>query len=121
VWGRPMLDRARQMVRLNDIALDVESEAAFGMLGAAARAAMPYLEKALAENAIIDLAPGAESVRKSIEAEVADFRKRTDSIRVDAEVVDLRLSGLEFDATTLRVIAEADGTVRATVTKLDDR
>ena len=91
VWGRPVLDRARQMVRLNDIALDVESEAAFGVLGAAARAAVPYLERALAENAVIDLAPGADSVRRSIEAEVADFRKRTDSIRVDAEVVDLRL------------------------------
>jgi hypothetical protein len=121
VWGRPVLDRARQMVRLNDIALDVESEAAFGMLGAAARSAVPYLEKALADNAVIDLVPLAADARRNIEAAVVDFRKRTDSVRVDAEVVDLRLVGLEFDAKTLRVIAEADGTVRATVTRLDDR
>jgi hypothetical protein len=121
VWGRPMLDRARQMLRLNDIALDVESAAAFGMLGAAARAAVPYLEKALAEHAVIDLVPVADNARKNIETAVADFRKRTDSVRVDAEVVDLRLVDLEFDAKTLRVIAEAEGTVRATVMKLDDR
>jgi hypothetical protein len=30
----------------------------------------------------------------------------------------LRLTGLEYDSKTLRVIAEADGTVRAEVTKL---
>jgi hypothetical protein len=121
VWSRPMLDRARQVMRLNDIALDVESAAAFGMLGAAARAAVPYLEKALAENAVIDLVPVADSARKNIAAAVADFRKRTDGVRVDAEVVDLRLVDLEFDAKTLRVIAEAEGTVRAAVMKLDDR
>jgi hypothetical protein len=91
------------------------------MLGAAARAAVPYLEKALAENAVIDLVPVADSARKNIAAAVADFRKRTDSVRVDAELVDLRLVDLEFDAKTLRVIAEAEGTVRAAVMKLDDR
>jgi hypothetical protein len=121
VWGRPVLDRARQMMRLNDIALDVESQAVFGALGVAARAAVPYLEKALAENAVIDLVPAADNARRSIEAAVADFRKRTDSVRVDAEVVDLRLVDLAFDAKTLRVIAEAEGTVRAAVMKLDDR
>jgi hypothetical protein len=121
VWGRPMLDRARQMLRLNDLALDVESEAAFGMLGVAARAAVPYLVKALAEHAVIDLVPLADNARKSIEAAVAEFRKRTDSVRVDAEVADLRLVDLQFDAKTLRVIAEAEGTVRAAVMKLDDK
>src|SRR5262249_60950081 len=45
VWGRPALDRAHQMLRLNDIALDVESEAAFGLLGTAARAAGAGLEQ----------------------------------------------------------------------------
>ena len=74
VWGRPVLDREQQMLRLTDIALDVESEAAFGLLGAAARAAVPYLEKALAENAVVDLKPFAANARKSIEAAIADFR-----------------------------------------------
>ena len=39
VWGRPVLDREQQILRLGDIALDVQSEAAFGLLGAAAGAA----------------------------------------------------------------------------------
>jgi hypothetical protein len=118
VWGRPVLDRTRQMVRLEDVALDVESQAAFGLLGAAARAAVPYLEQSVAENAVVDLVPLAANARTSIEAAISDFRKSADGVRVDAAVTDLRLVGIEFDAKTLRVIAEADGTVRVAVTKL---
>ena len=118
VWGRPVLDSGRQMLRLKDIALDVESEAAFGLLGAAARAAVPYLETTLAENAVVDLLPLTANARKSIEAAIVDFRKSADGVRVDAAVTDLRLVGIEFDAKTLRVIAEADGTVRVAVTAL---
>src|SRR5215813_1982074 len=106
---------------LNDIALDVESEAAFGLLGTAARAAVPYLEQALAENAVVDLVPLAANARKSIDAAIADFRKSADGVRVDAAVTDLRLVDIEFDAKTLRVIAEADGTVKVAVTKLADK
>jgi hypothetical protein len=118
VWGRPVLDSGRQMLRLKDIALDVESEAAFGLLGAAARAAVPYLETTLAENAVVDLLPLTANARKSIEAAIVDFRKSADGVRVDAAVTDLRLVGVEFDAKTLRVIAEADGTVRVAVSAL---
>ncbi len=118
VWGKPVLDRNRQMLRLADIALDVESETAFGLLGTAARAAVPYLEAALAENAVVDLNPFAASARNSIEAAIADFRKSADGVRVDAAVTALRLVGIEFDAKTLRVIAEADGTVRVAVSAL---
>jgi hypothetical protein len=121
VWGRPVLDRARQVLRFEDVALDVESEAAFGLLGAAARAAVPYLEKSLAENATVDLAPLTADARKSIEAALADFRRSVDGVRVEAGVTDLRLVGIEFDATTLRVIAEADGTAQVAVTKLAEK
>ena len=38
IWGKPALDQARQTLRLTSIELAVESEAAFGLLGAAARA-----------------------------------------------------------------------------------
>jgi hypothetical protein len=118
VWGRPVLDRERQMLRLTDVALDVESEAAFGLLGAAARAAVPYLETSLTEQAVVDLVPLAANARKSIEAAISDFRKSADGVRVDAAVTSLRLVGIEFDAKTLRVIAEADGTVRVAVSAL---
>jgi hypothetical protein len=119
VWGRPALDPERQVLRLNDIALDVESGAAFGALGIAARAAVPYLEKLLAENATIELAPIAATARKAVEAAVAEFRQRGEGVRVHARIDDLRLAGLEYDSKTLRIIAEADGTVRAEVTKLN--
>ena len=108
-------------MRLTDIALDVESEAAFGLLGAAARAAVPYLQQALAENAVVDLMPFAANARQSIERAIADFRKNADGVNVEAAVTGLRLAGIEFDAKTLRVIAEADGTVRVTVTKLANK
>ncbi|HEY6994585.1 MAG TPA: DUF4403 family protein, partial [Xanthobacteraceae bacterium] len=121
VWGRPVLDRTRQVLRFDDLAVDVESEAAFGLLGAAARAAVPYLEKGLAENATVDLVPLTANARKSIEAALADFRKSVDGVRVDAAVTDLRLVGIAFDAKTLRVIAEADGTAQVVVTKLANR
>jgi hypothetical protein len=118
VWGKPALDRARQVLRLDDVALDVESQAAFGLLGAAAQAAVPYLEKALAERATVDLVPLAANARKSMETAIADFRKSVDGVQVDAAVTDLRLVGIEFDTKTLRVITEADGTVKVAVTKL---
>ena len=66
---------------------------------------------------MVDLVPLTANARKSIEAAIADFRKSVDGVRVDAAVTDLRLVGVEFDAKTLRVIAEADGTVQVAVTK----
>ena len=118
VWGRPVLDSAHQVLRLTDIALDVQSEAAFGLLGAAARAAVPYLEQAVAEHAVVDLVPLAANARQSIDAAISDFRKSADGVRVDAAITDLRLVGIEFDAKTLRVVAEVNGTVLVAVTKL---
>ena len=118
VWGKPVLDAASQVLRLTDIELDVESEAAFGLLGTAARAAVPYVKDALAENARIDLKPFAANARRSIEAAIADFRKSGQGVEVDAAVTDLRLAGIEYDAKTLRIIAEAEGTVKVAVSQL---
>src|SRR5262249_8783194 len=120
-WGRPLLDRERQLLRLDDITLDVDSEAAFGLLGAAARAAIPYLKHALAENAVVDLKPFAANARRSIEAALADFRAGTDGVRVEASRTDLRLVEIEFDAKVLRVIAEARGAANVTVSTLQAR
>src|SRR5499433_2647007 len=119
VWGRPVLDRSRQQVRLAEVTLDVASEAT--LVDAAARAARPYLEAALAEHAVIDLRPFAANARHSIEAAIAEFRLNGDGVRVDAAIADLRLVDIAFDATTLRVIAEADGTANVTVTSLPAR
>jgi hypothetical protein len=118
IWGKPTLDTTNQIMRLTDISLDVQSQAAFGLLGTAARAAIPYLQKALADNAVVDLKPFAANAQKSIQDSIADFQAPVDGVEVEATVNGLRLVGIEFDSNTLRVIAEADGTARALVRKI---
>jgi hypothetical protein len=118
IWGRPALDSAQQILRLTDVELAVESEAAFGLLGSAARAAMPYLQKALAEKAVIDLKPFASNAQKRIAAVIADFQNNENGVRVAAEITALRLTGIAFDSKTLRVIAEANGAINVSVTAL---
>ncbi len=118
IWGKPVLDQAQQTLRLTSIELAVESEAAFGLLGAAARAAMPHLQKALADKATIDLKPFATNAQKKIAAAISDFQKNEDGVRVAAEITSLRLADIAFDSRTLRVIAEAQGTINVFVTAL---
>ncbi|WP_439922784.1 DUF4403 family protein [Nitrobacter sp. JJSN] len=118
IWGSPVLDQAQQTLRLTDIRLAVESEAAFGLLGAAAHAAMPYLQQALAEKASIDLKPFASNAREKIAAVIADFQKNRDGVRIRAEITGLKLTDIAFDSKTLRVIAEAAGAVNVEVKTL---
>jgi hypothetical protein len=118
IWGKPVLDQAQQTLRLTNIELAVESEAAFGLLGAAARAAMPHLQKALADKATIDLKPFATNAQKKIAAAISDFQKNEDGVRVAAEITSLRLADIAFDSKTLRVIAEAAGAINVYVTAL---
>ncbi len=118
IWGRPVLDQTQQTLRLTDIQLAVESEAAFGLLGAAAREVVPHLQSVLLEKAAIDLKPFAAHAQKTIAAAIADFQKNEDGVRVEAEVTSLRLADIAFDSSTLRVIAEAEGTINVYVTAL---
>ena len=90
IWGRPVLDQAQQTLRLTNIELAVESEAAFGLLGAAARAVMPHLQKALAEKATVDLKPFVANAQKKIATAIADFQKNEDGVRVAAEITSLQ-------------------------------
>ena len=118
IWGRPVLDPAQQTMRLANIELAVESEAAFGLLGAAARTAMPHLQKALAEKATIDLKPFTINAQKKIAAAIADFQKNEDGVRVTAEISSLRLADIAFDSKTLRVLVTADGATNVFITAL---
>jgi hypothetical protein len=118
IWGTPVLDQAQQTLRLTNIELAVESEAAFGLLGAAARAVIPHLQRALAEKATIDLKPFATNAQKKIAAAIADFQKNEDGVRVATEITTLRLADIAFDSKTLRVIAQAEGTINVFVTTL---
>jgi hypothetical protein len=118
ISGKPALDQNRQTLRLDDLALMVESDTAFGLLGLAAKAAVPALQNALARHAVIDLRPALANARKSIDRALADFRVQGDGIKADAQLTGLRLVGVEFDSRVVRVTAEIDGIARATVTKL---
>jgi hypothetical protein len=118
IQGKPALDQKEQILRLTDLTLAVESDAAFGLLNAAARAATPYLQQALADNAKIDLKPFAADALKKINVALTDFQKDSSGLRVEAAVGDLRLTGINFDSNTLRVIAEAGGTAKVAVTEL---
>ena len=118
VWGKPVLDSKTQILRFTDISLAVDLQAAYGLLSAAARAATPYLTKAIADSAVVDLKPFAADARKKIAETLAEFRNTQPGVRVDAAVDDVRLTGIAFDAHTLRVTAAAAGTVKAAVSKL---
>jgi hypothetical protein len=118
IWGRPLLDQAQQTLRLSNLELAVESEAAFGLLGAAARAVMPHLQKVLAEKTNLDLKPFLGDAQKMIAGAIADFQKNEDGVRVAADIASLHLAEIAYDSRTLRIIAEAAGTINVTVSGL---
>jgi hypothetical protein len=118
IWGRPVLDETQQTMRLTNIELAVESEAEFGLLGAAARAALPHLQRVLAEKAVIDLKPFASNAQKKLAAAISDLQKNEDGVRVAADITRLRLVDIAFDSRTLRVIAQAEGAINVYISTL---
>ncbi len=67
---------------------------------------------------MVDLKPFAYDAKIKVGAALAEFRECGKHVRVDAVVNGLRLVGIQFDARTLRVIAEANGTINVAVRKL---
>jgi hypothetical protein len=120
IWGVPQIDQAQQTLRLGDIEIAVESEAAFGLLGAAARAAMPHLQRAIYERASVDLKPFAANAQNKLAAVIAELEKNEDGVRVKADITALRLTDISFDSKTLRVIAEAAGGISVSVSRLSE-
>lgn len=118
IWGRPTLDQEDQTLRLSDIKLAVESEAAFGLLGDTARAAVPYLEKAIADKAVIDLKPESTNIQRRVGNMIATYQRNEDGLRISSEISSLRLSDLVFDSNMLRITAEANGILEVKVTRL---
>ena len=86
--------------------------------GAAARPAIPYLQRALEQRATIDLKTFAANAQQKISSVIGDLRKNDEGIRVEASVTSIRLGSIAFDSNTLRVIAEAEGTINVAVTSL---
>jgi hypothetical protein len=67
--GGPVLDQANQILRFTDVTLDMQSQAAFGLAGAAAQAALSHLQKMLAK-------PFAEDAKKRIGAAVSGLTQQ---------------------------------------------
>jgi Domain of unknown function (DUF4403) len=120
IWGVPQLDPTQQTLRLGNVEIAIESEAAFGLLGTAARAVMPHLQRALYEKATVDLKPFAINAQNKIAEAIADFQKNENGVRVEADISSLRLADIAFDSKTLRVIAEAAGEINVYVNKLPE-
>ncbi len=118
VWGKPVLDQNAQILRFTEVAVDVQSKAAFGLLGEAAQAAVPHLQKTLADQAMIDLKPFAADAKKRMAAAAAEFTGQAPGVTANVAVNDLRLLGIAFDDKTLRVIADAKGTVAVAISSL---
>jgi len=118
VWGRPVLDGERQMLRFADIKIDVESESAFGMLGFAARAAIPSIERAIRDHAVVDFKPYLASARDAVTASLSDLRTDIPGVQVDAAVSEIHVADIAFDSRTLRVVGHVDGALKASVTGL---
>ena len=118
VYGRPVLDADRQILRFTDLALDVQSEAVFGLLDAAAKAAVPYLQNTLADKAVIDLKPFAADARKQMAAAVTSFAAQGSGMTAKVAIDDLRLTGVAYDDKTLRVIADVNGAVSVAISSL---
>jgi Domain of unknown function (DUF4403) len=118
VWGKPVLDQNAQVLHFTNVALDVQSQAAFGLLGEAAQAAVPHLQKALAEQAVIDLKPFAADAKKRIAAAAAGLTDQASGVTANIVVNDLRLTGIAYDDKTLRIIGDAKGAVSIAVSSL---
>ena len=112
-----VLDPDQQIVHLSNMEIDVNSQAAFGLLGKAAEAVFPLLRDGLAEKAAIDLKPFAADAKKQIAA-VANFSRQEPGVRIDAAITDIRLADIRFDATTLRVIAKVNGAAKVAMSSL---
>jgi hypothetical protein len=118
IWGKPVLDQSNQILRLANVEMAVESEAAFGLLGAAARAVMPHLQKVLTEKTTVDLKPFLGDAQKMIASAISDLQKSDNAARVTTDITKLALSDIAYDSTTLRLIAEVSGVINVTVAAL---
>ncbi len=118
--AKPALDTRAAATRLTEVSLDVESETALRLLTLAARAASSLSGNPRCRACGRRPRPFALPMpARSIETALADFRTRpTTASAWKPPVTALRLVDIAFDAKTLRVIAEADGSANVTVSSL---
>ncbi len=118
IWGKPVLDPKTQILRLTEVSLDINSGAAYGLLNTAARAALPYLQQAVADNAVHRPDAVSRRCQNQDRRRAGRFPPGPRRRRRRRRGRDLRLTGIAFDSNTLRVIAQAEGTAKVAVTSL---
>jgi hypothetical protein len=67
---------------------------------------------------VIDLKPFAADARKQIAAAVGGLAAQAPGLSAKVAVNDLRLTGIAYDNTTLRIIANATGAVNVAISSL---
>ena len=67
---------------------------------------------------MVDLKPFATNAQKKVAAAISDFQKNEDGVRIAAEITSVELAYIAFDSKTLRVIAEAEGSLNVFITAL---
>src|SRR6201987_2345261 len=118
VWGKPVLDQNAQVLRFTDVALDVQSRAAFGLLGEAAKAAVPYLQKTGPKARVIAFKAVAEDPKKRMAAPPGEFAGTAPGVTANITINDLRLLGIAFEDKNLRIVADAKGNVNVAISSL---
>jgi hypothetical protein len=66
----------------------------------------------------VDLTPFLGDAQKMVASAISDLQKNEDGVRVAAEITSLNLADIAYDSKTLRIIAEATGTINVTITGL---
>jgi hypothetical protein len=72
----------------------------------------------LAEKTTVDLKPFLGNAQKMIASTISDLQKSDDNVRVAADIASLNLAEIAYDSKTLRIIAEATGTINVTIAGL---
>ena len=67
---------------------------------------------------MIDLKPLAADAKTRIAAAIGGLAAQSPGMRANLTVDDLRLAGIAYDDRTLRILAEADGTVNVAISSL---
>ena len=118
IWGKPELDAKTQ----NSAPHRFVAGCGIGSRLRPARRRRARRRALSAEGArrqgVLDLKPFAADAKAKITAALADFQKSSPGVTVNATIDDVRLTGIEFDSKTLRVIAEADGSAKVAVSEL---
>lgn len=111
VVAEPELDAGTQTIRLENVALDIDSQnVLFSMAG---KAAEPLLLEAVSKRLPFDLGPKLEELRDGAEEAISTLS--SENVSVTGKVRQVRITRLDVGPEHLRLVLTAEGRVRARV------